>query len=163
MPDDLRRPFTVRQKVRLPDDAYSLPGSAFLLTIRARHGTRPFDLPERATRVIEILAEQRSKCGCWVGAYCVMPDHVHFVCGPSTEGASVMTLVERFKGASTNAAWKTGWKRPLWQQRCHDRHLEDEEAVRAAGEYVLNNPVRAGLVEAPDLWMWSGVVDQEES
>src|SRR5687768_15215325 len=95
MADDHRRPFTVRRKTRLPADAYSLPGSAFLITVRACNGTRPFGVTERAKLAVESLAEQLSKCGCWVGAYCVMPDHVHFVCGPSVEGASVMTFVER--------------------------------------------------------------------
>lgn len=159
MPDD-RRPFTVRQSIRLQVDAYSLPGSAFLITIRAIHGTRPFDLPERANRVVEVLADQRSKCHCWIGAFCVMPDHVHFVCGPADDSAPVMTLVERFKGASTNAAWKTGWKGALWQKRCHDTHLDGSDALLTASEYVLNNPVRARLVETPEMWMWSGVMDE---
>jgi putative transposase len=158
--DDQRRPFSPRTLHRLPEERYSQQGSAFLITIRARYGTRPFAVPQRAKIVVEALADQRQKVGCWVGAYCVMPDHAHFVCGPDREGASVKLLADRVKGASTNASWRTGWDGVLWQQRFHDSELEEADAVNAACEYVLNNPVRAGLVEAPEDWGWGGVMDE---
>src|SRR5687768_7669721 len=108
MPNDQRRPFSPRRPHRLSDERYSELGTAFLITIRAKSGKRPFESTTRAAMVIEVLADQRQKVGCWVGAYCVMQDHVHFVCGPDREGASVKTLADRIKGATTNASWNSG-------------------------------------------------------
>ncbi len=89
-----------------------------------------------------------------------MPNHTHFVCGPDGEDASVKALTDRVKGATTNASWLTGWKGVLWQRRFHDSELENADALSAASEYVLNNPGRAGLVDAPGDWEWSGVMDE---
>jgi putative transposase len=158
MSDD-RRPFSPRKNARLPVEVYSEEGRRFHLTARALPGTSPFTHPERCRLVIEQLRVRRLALGCWVGAYCVMPDHLHFVGGPGTNGCSVLQFVEQVKGASTNACWTAGWTGKLWQPGCYDVLLNGENEVLAAGEYILMNPVRAGFVEDPEDWPWSGWMD----
>ncbi len=155
-PHDQRRPFSPRRLQPLPPEIYREEGRRFFLTSRALAGATPFTSPDRCRIVLEVLETQACALEFWVGAYCLMPDHLHFLCGPGAAGHSVWDLLRRVHGASTNALWKTGWEGRMWQPHGFDVLLESEEAVLEAGEYVLNNPVRAGLVEAAEEWPWAG-------
>ncbi len=44
--------------------------------------------------------------------------------------------------------------RRVWQREYFDRILRSEEDVREKAEYIVNNPVRAGLVESQDQYPW---------
>jgi hypothetical protein len=44
----------------------------------------------------------------------------------------------------------------LWQESYFDHIVRDEESVARQVCYVLNNPVRAGLVNRWDEWPYSG-------
>jgi REP element-mobilizing transposase RayT len=121
---------------------YAEAGNAVLITIRAYRG-RPFaGNPVLCRTTIDLLTEMRGEYGCWVGAYCLMPDHLHFVAGPQEDGRSVLTFVDRFKGKSTNRSWPCGWSGRLWQTRCHDHVIRSAEGLEEVYGYVLNNPVR---------------------
>lgn len=41
-----------------------------------------------------------------------------------------------------------------------DRNLWNPKAIHAAIAYIENNPVRAGLVDAPEKWPWSSAYAQ---
>jgi len=78
-------------------------------------------------------------------AYCYMPDHLHLL----VKGTTVRADLRRFaqiarQRAAVRHSARTG--SVLWQSGYHDRVLRDDEATGAAIRYLLNNPVRAGLV-----------------
>ncbi len=153
---------TTHRNRRLPEDAYTTPGKAVFFTIRAHRG-RPFNENDDLCRTVcELLASMRVEYGCWVGAYCLMPDHLHLVTSPNEEGRSVVTYIERFKGRTTNASWPYGWTGKLWQARFHDHAVRAVEDLDQINAYILDNPVRAGLVELPEDWPWSGILDPQE-
>ena len=143
----------------LPPEVYSTPGTV-LFTIRA-YREAPFANDNLCAAMIDLLQTMPGQYGCWVGPYCLMPDHLHLVAGPLQSGSSVLAFVERFKGKSTNTSWSYGWEGRLWQPRYHDHVLRSCEALPDIGSYVLENPVRAGLIEDAAEWPWSGIVDQE--
>ena len=79
-------------------------------------------------------------------AYCFMPDHVHLV----VEGRSEQADLRRFANiAKQRVAYSLrlahGVMR-VWQEGFHDWILRPEYPTEAAIRYVLENPVRAGLV-----------------
>ncbi len=37
-----------------------------------------------------------------------------------------------------------------------DRYIRNEKHFQATVTYILRNPVKAGLVDAPEKWPWSG-------
>ena len=45
---------------------------------------------------------------------------------------------------------------PLWQKGYYDHALRREEDVNQVAEYIVYNPVRAGLVDSPDRYPFSG-------
>jgi REP element-mobilizing transposase RayT len=147
----------------LSAEVYSNEGRATLFTLRC-YRDRPFHgKPALCDAVVKLLVEMRVEYRCWVGAYCLMPDHLHFVAGPVEHGAPLLTFVERFKGRTTNESWKHDVSGRLWQRRFHDHVVREAEGLEAIYDYVLNNPVNAGLVGEREDWRWCGIVDHHET
>jgi putative transposase len=155
-------PHATPRNRRLASELYAEEGAAVLLTVRAYRGRSFAGNDAFCDEVIRLLCEMRHEYRCWVGAYCLMPDHLHLVAGPRSDGASVLTFLARFMGKSTNASWRFGWSGKLWQKRGHDHVLRLAERLDEVYAYILANPVRAGLVEEPDDWRWAGILDYQE-
>jgi putative transposase len=90
----------------------------------------------------------------------VMPDHVHLVLRPLTDANgsfSIAEVMQCIKGASAHrinrALGRTG---RVWEEESFDRALRCEESVLDKVEYILGNPVGAGLVHNPleYRWLW---------
>jgi len=45
---------------------------------------------------------------------------------------------------------------PLWQKGYYEHVLRDEEDSKEIAFYIIANPVRAGLVQSPDDYPFSG-------
>ena len=92
-----------------------------------------------------------------VGAYVIMPDHIHFFCSPVDENVEI-------------EAWITFWKRqfrrfagaqaPKLQAGSFHHRLRQDESYANKWEYVRANPVRAGLAARPEDWPYAGVVKE---
>ena len=87
-------------------------------------------------------------------AYCLMPNHVHAIVVPSDAKAvsSFFAALHRRYARRTNA--RNDWRGHLWQERYYSVVMTEPHAL-AAMRYVELNPVRAGLVGAPEDWPWS--------
>jgi len=118
------------------------------------------DLEKRGIKVTipsaEVDGEEQERQHCAVYTYCLMPDHLHYLVGPVQEGVSVLVFSDQFKGKTTNRSWQHGWRGKLWQPRSYDHIVRVEEDLRQIAEYILNNPVRKGLVDHAEDWPWSG-------
>ena len=88
-------------------------------------------------------------------AYCIMPDHVHLLLAGLTDDADLSEAVRRWK-LRTGYAWRSRHHTPLWQTSYQDRVLRDHDDTIAIVRYVLQNPVRAGLVQSPAEYPWIG-------
>ncbi len=96
--------------------------------------------------------------------YCavVMPDHAHMIFVPLVDGQkseiiSLATITQAIKGASAHEInRRLGRKGPVWQEESFDHVLRCSETLDQKIAYVLNNPVRAGLVaDSKDYpWLW---------
>ena len=94
-------------------------------------------------------------------AIVVMPDHVHLMLTPraDTNGTiSIPEITQAIKSTSAHLINKyLGRKGKVWQEESFDRAMREVENARAKIEYVLGNPVRAGLVKKPNdyRWLWT--------
>ena len=88
-------------------------------------------------------------------AYCVMPDHAHLLLEGRDAASDLVALIKSAKQSSGQRfAAKT--KRPLWEEGFHDHVLRPEEDPRRFARYIIENPVRAGLVKSPVDYPLSG-------
>jgi len=51
-----------------------------------------------------------------------------------------------------------GVEGPYWQKGYFDHVLRSEESYEGKWRYVLENPVRAGLVKNPEEWPYQGEI-----
>lgn len=75
-----------------------------------------------------------------------MPDHVHVVVEVTT--GNLVAIMRSYKSLVVRQWWEAGHSGTLSQRSFHDRGLRTPADVEAGVSYVLENPVRAGLVEA---------------
>lgn len=85
-------------------------------------------------------------------ALCLMSTHYHLVLGATR--ANLSAGMKRLNGvyalAFNNRHGRHGH---VFSERFGAKHIESEEYLRAVCEYVVWNPVRAGLCEHPAVWI----------
>jgi putative transposase len=92
--------------------------------------------------------------GIAVGRYVLMPDHVHvFVQLPRDRRLD--QWVRLLKQHVQKAA---GLAKGTWQRGFFDHLLRNAESYTQKWEYVVQNPVRAGLVEHAESWPYGGEI-----
>jgi REP element-mobilizing transposase RayT len=147
-----------RKRTRLSAANYANTHEICSVTI-AVSGRQPvFTDPLVASGAVSVLRSLAATRRVRIFAFCVMPDHVHLVLSPS-EGCSVITFVGQFKNLVLRSSWKHGVAGSFWQQGFWDHFLRADDDLEAAIEYVLANPVRAGLVEEGHLYPYSGSLE----
>ena len=153
------KPYTPAQNQRLDPELYAIAGQVYFMTIRAYKGALPFRRADLNRLVIDTLRQEQERQLCTVYAYCLMPDHLHFLVSPNADGVSALRFTEEYKGKATNLSWTLGWHGKLWQPRYYDHIVRREESLLAIAKYILDNPVRRMLVKEADAWPWSGVMN----
>jgi putative transposase len=89
-----------------------------------------------------------------VNAYCAMPDHVHLLTTGLTDAANLRHFIDRSKQRS-GFTFKQRTGERLWQDGFYDHILREEDDVAGVVAYIVNNPIRAGLVaSASDYQFW---------
>ncbi len=134
------------RSVRLPDFDYT-DHAPYHVTVRAHPGTAPFGQSPIAEMVCITLTEFLEEVGAYLGAFCLMPDHLHVLLSPDCSKLLLGDVVGRFKGLTTNKSWTVGWSGALWQPRFHDHIVRKREGITAVAQYIYENPDRKGLPE----------------
>ena len=105
--------------------------------------------------IAEKLVSKAARQQFLVHAYCVMPDHLHFVVEGTEEYSNLIRFVERFKQETAYEFSKTRAMR-LWQHRYYDHILRSANELEDVACYVWWNPVRQGLCGEPGEFPLSG-------
>ncbi len=93
-------------------------------------------------------------------AYSVMPNHVHIVFTPlpkdENEYHSLSGIMHSLKGYTAGRANRLlGRTGTFWQHESYDHVVRDEAELKRVVAYVMNNPVKAGLVKEWQDWKWT--------
>ena len=93
-----------------------------------------------------------------VHAYVVMANHVHLLITPNVPVPRLLQSL-KLKGTTARRANQmlrlTG--KAFWQEESYDRWVRGEKEFYRIRSYIEENPVRAGLVAAPEDYLWSSV------
>ncbi len=105
---------------------------------------------------LDNLHELKAKFGCKVYAYCLMANHVHLIIDPGSNGQNLALLMKRIAGRQTRYANRIEKRSgTLWEGRYKSSPINTDEYLMACCRYVELNPMRAGMVTAPELYRWS--------
>jgi putative transposase len=133
---------------------YTVTGLPHHVTHRGNRRQRTFFSNGDYRLYVRYLREACAATKTSVWAWCLMPNHVHLVLVPSTEGG-LSAALHRSQGRYTRAInAREKWDGQLWQGRFAS-FVMDERYLLACARYVERNPVRAGLVERAADWPWS--------
>ena len=105
----------------------------------------------------QLLIEVWRKANHWlVGRYIVMPDHVHFFCAPAHVPVTPLKRWTEFWRAEATRRWPCVGDKPIWQKDFFDRQLRSGESYHQKWLYIMENPVKAGLVARWEDWPYQG-------
>lgn len=95
-------------------------------------------------------------------AYTVMSNHVHVLLHPLEDAQTgqpvpLARITQVLKGRTARFAnqqlGRTGQR--FWARESYDHWARNENETRRIVAYILDNPVKAGLVTEPSAWPWS--------
>jgi len=129
---------------------------------------------DRVAKVVADALHYRDGNVYRLDAYCIMSNHVHAVFAPflTAEELRQVLLPEGLRFISKNppldrimkslkgySAWEAngaiGRRGAFWQRESYDHFVRDSAEFDRIVKYVLNNPVKAGLVKEWKGWKWS--------
>jgi REP-associated tyrosine transposase len=134
-----------RKNIRLPKNLYSKPNLIFSITVCTKDRRPLFGNSEWSKMLIKTLKTGPFSNNIECFAYCVMPDHIHLQL--SAKNGNLADLINGWKSYTANLLQKNGLEGPCWQRGFYDHALRKEEDIQTVAEYIVNNPVRAGLVK----------------
>jgi putative transposase len=135
----LRYPEHLRSFSYLGPHRYSL---TFCTYERHRH----FTDAARVKLVKEQVLRSAQEESFAVLAYCFMPDHLHLVVHGTSEDADLKRFIARAKQFS-GYHYQQAFRARLWQRYGYERALRESEPTATVVKYLLENPLRAGLVD----------------
>jgi putative transposase len=155
MPSPLEPVKRFHKPIRLPKEHY-IGLRAYFLTLCTRDRIPYFRSPRVASWVLEPLQQIAAQQSFTLRAYCLMPDHLHALVQGDSRSANLLSFVKTFKHKTTfHFRAKTG--NTLWQISFFDHILRTAEDLSKTAEYILSNPVRAGLAQRPHEYPYSRI------
>jgi REP element-mobilizing transposase RayT len=120
-------------------------GAWFSITTVAHQRQPVFDQPSACQSVMRVLSCV-DPCQARSLAWVVMPDHLHWLL--ELRDAPLPGLIQALKSRSARSVNATaGRSGPVWQAGYFDRRIRSESDLLGQARYILENPVRRGLVE----------------
>ena len=141
---------------RLPH--WRLDGSIYFITFRLRQGA----LSSLERRLVLLHVRAGHPQFYHLIAAVIMPDHAHVILKPHP-GMALARIMKGMKGASSRLVNRgRGTKGSLWLDESWDRIVRNQKELLDKIDYMLHNPVKAGLVKFADEYealYWSGETD----
>ena len=164
----------MEQKRRKTIQHYNIPGHAHFLTFSCYQQLPLLNRDRSRYWLITAIIETKKKYKYSLWAYVIMPEHVHLLVYPLVQIYNISLFLKAIKMSVARKAkhylqenkheWldkltvKRGSRKVFrfWQSGPgYDRNIKTEEELFEKFNYIHNNPVKRGLVLAPEEWAWS--------
>jgi putative transposase len=135
---------------------WEFPGSAYFVTFDTSPGCSLSD-EEKDITFSAIKFHQDKK---YILYACVVMDtHVHLIIFPLEttvkQYCSLGQIMHSIKSFSANRIHSTTGRRGrVWLDEHYDRVIRDDNEFFEKMNYIMNNPVKAGLVKDPESYKW---------
>jgi len=138
----------VRKKLPHTVPQWVAEGSWFFITIKCLpQGTNQLCKADSGGGVLAAMSHNHDKL-VWHCRLCLlMPDHLHAIIAFPRE-PGMQTVISNWKKF---VAFKLGVR---WQRDFFDHRLRDDQELQEKTSYILMNPVRKGLCERAEDWVW---------
>ncbi len=157
-----------RKRIHLEDFNYSSHEHVFFVTLCTVDKQPHFSNPKISKIIIDELEYRRINKEIKLFCYCMMPAQLHLLISleehytkkPDAFGErTLQNWVSAFKRYTARVIRKMYSIKPLWQPNFYDHIVRRDESLIEICQYVLNNPVRKGIVSAWEEYPYSKIVD----
>ncbi|MBL7958819.1 transposase [bacterium] len=132
------------KKHRLPSDFYA--GFATVAVTACIEDRFPVFVNSNVViQFSDTLISEATDNNCDALIYLFMPDHLHVILKGKTENAQPLKAMNKFK-QKTGYWFSQNAKQIQWQKSYYDHLIRNEEGVMTQVRYILDNPVRKGIV-----------------
>lgn len=150
---------------RLLPPTFGLPGGAAFvagdrLLDAAASGPRWLAEPGVATVVVEVLQEGVAAGRYELGAWVLMPNHVHLLLQTADILPRQIAWIKGRTAGDANRAMKRSGS--FWAKDYFDRWIRNRSEWEKVIRYVERNPVKAGLCKSPEDWEWSSAQQKRD-
>jgi REP element-mobilizing transposase RayT len=159
------------------------PDGIYFVTSAVVQWVNLFTRPRYKDILLDSLAYCQSHKGLNLHAYCIMTNHIHLIVSRNgkDELSAIMRDFKKFtsrqcfeamgQGGESREAWlswifksagryrKTNKNVQIWQHSNHPVELTNNEMIEQRLNYLHQNPVKAGFVDAPEDWLYSSARD----
>lgn len=132
------------------------PGSAYFITFNT---ATDFVLSDAAKDIVFSAIKYHAQKKYELHACVVMKTHVHVLLLPLKQSRdtyySLAQIMHSIKSYSANRIQRTlGQQGKVWLDENYDRIVRDENAYLEIMNYIVANPIKAGLVNQPEQYKW---------
>ena len=99
-----------------------------------------------AEPLFETVRHRQKQLLWWPHLFLLMPDHVHALLSFPPSGKAMQLVISKWK------EWTAKQLKIVWQRDFFEYRLRREESWREKADYILENPVRKGLVGRAEDW-----------
>jgi putative transposase len=139
--------FTGHRQLRHDTPEWVGAEADYFITVCAETRGRNHFCRDKVGSVILESIEHRHERAIWFCDLAVlMPNHIHLILS-FPDLPSISKVIGEWK------RWLARTQKLRWQPNFFDHRIRNE-ADRGKADYILENPVRAGLVEKPEDWPW---------
>jgi putative transposase len=125
----------------------SIAGQIYFLTVCCENRQRIFTARQHASVVSKECSSQVIWLDSSLLAWVLMPDHWHGLIRLGNQN-SLSTIMQRFKSITTKKIYLNRYQnKKIWQSGFYDHAIRKEESIEHVARYLLDNPMRAGLVK----------------
>ncbi len=111
-------------------------------------------IPEIAEPLLGTIKHRNERGDWYVYLAMLMPDHAHLL----------VSFPQQTRLQITVSKWKERTAKQLkisWQRDFFEHRLRREESYREKADYLMANPVRAGLVKSAEEWPFCFIADRQ--
>ncbi|OGW49881.1 MAG: hypothetical protein A2Z50_03720 [Nitrospirae bacterium RBG_19FT_COMBO_42_15] len=150
----------VKEKIhRLPKEFYRGEISvAFTLCLKgsvaAGFSLRDFKIVNTFTEILDSVV---AKTGCIAPVYCFMPDHQHLIITGTRSNSDIWKAIVGYK-QKTGFWLSVNNPNVKWQKDFYDHVIKTDENIAVQVRYILDNPVRKGLVSSWEEYPFKGSI-----
>ncbi len=137
----------------------ALGGLVYHVINRANGGMRLFESDADYAAFERVLAEANERVTMRILAYCVMPNHWHFVLWPRRDGelSRFMAWLTLTHTQRWHAHHQSAGSGHVYQGRFKSFVVQTNDHLLTVCRYVERNPLRAGLVRRAEDWRWGSL------
>ena len=132
-----------------------LPGLPYHVVQRGNNREPCFIETENYQFYLELWESLSRRYGVSVHGYCLMTNHIHFLVTPNNKlsiSNTMKVVGSRYAQYINKKYRRTG---TLWEGRHRSSLVQSNRYLLTCMRYIELNPVRSGMVERPEEYLWS--------